>query len=75
MTAGILTFDDLRSVSRLGSRATLATVERWARTSGIKYRYDGRGGIWTTVEAMNVAVGVIPSAAPQANQYSPEMVA
>ena len=26
--------------------------------NGIRYKYDGRGGIWTTVDAMNAAVGV-----------------
>lgn len=55
---GVLTFDDLRAVSRLGDRATLATVERWARSCGIRYKYDGKGGIWTTLDALNAALGV-----------------
>lgn len=54
----ILDFDDLRRVSRLGPRARLARMERWAQCNGIRYKYDGKGGIWTTVEAMNAAVGV-----------------
>jgi len=33
-------------------------MERWANTNGIRYKYDGRGGIWTTVEAINAALGV-----------------
>lgn len=53
-----LTFDDLRRMSRLGPRATLARVERWAAQTGIKYKYDGRGGIWTTHDALNAAIGL-----------------
>lgn len=56
---GIFTFDDLRALSRLGPRATLATVERWAKQIGLKYAYDARGGIWTTADALNEAVGII----------------
>lgn len=56
--ANILQFDDLRRLSGLGERAQLATVERWAKKAGIKYNYDGRGGIWTTMDAMNAALGL-----------------
>jgi len=58
MIGAIIEFDDLRKLSRLGEHAKLATVERWARRVGICYQYDGRGGIWTTLDAMNVAIGV-----------------
>lgn len=51
-------YDDLKAVSRLGKNAQLATVERWAKSIGLEYNYDGRGGIWTTAEAMNAAVGL-----------------
>ena len=37
---------------------TRATAERWAQRAGICYRYDGRGGIWTTLDAINAALGV-----------------
>jgi hypothetical protein len=69
---GVLTFDDLRAVSRLGPRATLATVERWARSCGIRYKYDGRGGIWTTLDAMNQALGIVPAEAD--GPYSPDSI-
>jgi hypothetical protein len=36
-------------------------MERWARLNGIRYKYDGKGGIWTTVDAMNAAVGITPA--------------
>jgi hypothetical protein len=76
MAPAILDFEDLRRVSRLGPRATLARVERWAAQAGIRYRYDGRGGIWTTLDAMNAALGL--GDAPQqgsAERYDPSMVA
>lgn len=58
-------YDHLRRISRCGERATLATVERWAKRIGLKYAYDARGGIWTTADALNEAVGMI--VAPTAN--------
>jgi len=69
---GVLTFDDLRAVSRLGPRATLATVERWARSCSIRYQYDGRGGIWTTVAALNAALGLGPS--DDGDKYSVDLL-
>ena len=66
MLPGVFDFDDLRTLSRLGPRATLATVERWARRIGLKYAYDARGGIWTTADALNEAVGMI--VAPAADE-------
>lgn len=69
---GVLTFEDLRAVSRLGPRATLATVERWAKRIGLKYAYDGKGGIWTTTDAMNAAVGIVPQQSE--GLYSPDLI-
>lgn len=60
----ILDFDELRRVSRLGPRARLARMERWARGNGIRYKYDGKGGIWTTQAAMDAAVGISGTAGP-----------
>lgn len=56
--SGPIDFDALRSLSRLGPRATMKRVERWAREQGISYRYDGNGGIWTTTAALDKAVGI-----------------
>lgn len=58
MIGALIEYDDLRKLSRLGDNAQLATVERWAQRVGIRYQYDGRGGIWTTLDAMNAALGV-----------------
>jgi hypothetical protein len=61
LNPAILTFDDLREISRLGPNARLASMERWARLNEIRYKYDGKGGIWTTVEALKAALGVTPN--------------
>jgi hypothetical protein len=65
MIGGIIEYDDLRKLSRLGERAQLACVERWAKRVGIRYQYDGRGGIWTTLDAMNAALGVAHEPDPE----------
>ncbi|RPE74661.1 hypothetical protein [Vulcaniibacterium tengchongense] len=41
-----------------GPPPRLSTVRRWAEREGIRYKYDGRGGIWTTVDALNAALGI-----------------
>lgn len=61
MIGTALTFDDLRRLSRLGEKAKLATVERWANKNGIRYKYDGKGGIWTTAAALDAALGLSAS--------------
>ena len=58
MIGPVLQFEDLQQLCKPGERPRLATVEKWARAQGIRYRYDGEGGIWTTVDALNAAVGV-----------------
>lgn len=60
--SGPIDFDTLRALSRLGPRATMKRVERWASAQGILYRYDGNGGIWTTTAALDKAVGIDMSA-------------
>jgi hypothetical protein len=72
MIGALIEFDDLRKLSRLGENAQLATVERWAKRAGIRYQYDGRGGIWTTLDAMNAALGTAQE--PEPEQYNVERV-
>lgn len=72
MIGALIEFDDLRKLSRLGENAQLATVERWAKRAGIRYQYDGRGGIWTTLDAMNAAVGIAQE--PEPDSYSTDRV-
>lgn len=57
--AQILHFTDLQRICAPdGPPPTPATVERWADGQGILYKYDRRGRIWTTVEAINAALGL-----------------
>ncbi|WP_329766009.1 hypothetical protein [Stenotrophomonas geniculata] len=58
MIGEVLQFQDLQELCRPGERPRLATVEAWARREGIRYKYDGKGGIWTTAAAMNAALGL-----------------
>ncbi|MBN8260951.1 MAG: hypothetical protein J0L59_01345 [Xanthomonadales bacterium] len=52
----ILQFEDLQEMCRPGKKPRLATVARWADDNGIRYKYDGEGGIWTTLDAVERAV-------------------
>jgi hypothetical protein len=59
MCAQVLTFEDLRNLcAPNGPSPRLSTVERWARSQGIRYKYDCQGGIWTTIDALNAALGL-----------------
>jgi len=58
MTPAILHFKDLQQICQPGKQPRMATVELWARRNGIAYKYDARGGIWTTLDAINAALGV-----------------
>jgi hypothetical protein len=58
MIGPVLQFCDLQEMCHPGGSPRLATVERWARSQGIPFRYDGKGGIWTTVDGLNHALGI-----------------
>lgn len=58
MIGEALQFRDLQELCRPGKRPRLATVERWARSRGVKIQYDGEGGVWTTTAALNEALGL-----------------
>lgn len=72
--AGVYLFEDLQELCKPGERPTLATVEAWAVAQGIRYRYDRKGGIWTTREALNAALGLGQAPANDDDPYSPEDV-
>lgn len=72
--AGVYLFEDLQELCKPGERPTLATVEAWARDQGIRYRYDRKGGIWTTREALNAALGIGQVPANDDDPYNPEDV-
>ena len=60
----VLQFQDLQALCRpSGARPPRrATVEAWAKKIGLPYTYDGNGGIITTVDAFNAAMGLGPAA-------------
>lgn len=59
MSNGVLSFEDLRRLcAPNGPVPRASTVARWARAQGIRYKHDGRGGVWTTVDALNSALGL-----------------
>lgn len=35
-----------------------ATVRRWCEVQGIRFKLDLNGGVWTTVDAINAALGL-----------------
>jgi len=46
-----LHFKDLQQMCQPGKVPHLTTVDTWARRNGIAYKYDAKGGIWTTLDA------------------------
>lgn len=63
MIGPILQFQDLQDLCKPGAHPRLATVEKWARKIGLHYTYDAEGGIITTVDAFNAAIGLKTPAA------------
>lgn len=72
MHPAIVPFEDLQDLCQPGGNPRRATVEAWARRQGIPYKYDGKGGIWTTIEAVNAALGL--GAANDQTEYPPDIV-
>lgn len=65
----VLEFADLKRISGYNRRAD---VERWAEDNGIAVK-PCRGGVWTTLEAVNVALGVA-AANDGAAPYDPDLI-
>ena len=65
----LLLFQDLCELSGYKRRAD---VERWAKETGIAVK-PCRGGVWTTLEAVNVALGVA-AANDSAAPYDPDLI-
>ena len=58
MIGPVLQFEDLQQLCKPGEHPRMATVEAWARKIGLRYTYDGRGGLLTTIDAVNAALGL-----------------
>lgn len=58
-TGGVLTFPVLQRIVRpLGGLPRAATVVRWAKKNHVRLLEDGAGGVFTTVDALNAALGL-----------------
>lgn len=59
MNERIIPFTTLQRVCvPVGPLPRTSTVRRWADRLGIRYNHDGRGGIWTTLDALNAVIGL-----------------
>lgn len=58
MIGPVLQFEDLQQLCKPGEHPRLATVEAWARKIGLRYTYDGVGGLLSTIDAVNAAIGL-----------------
>ncbi|AJQ84919.1 hypothetical protein BRM22_17745 [Xanthomonas oryzae pv. oryzae] len=69
MTERILHFEDLQRIyAPDGPRPQVASVVRWADRTGIRYQYDRRGRIWTTLDAINASLGLVTAANQEQHQ-------
>ena len=60
-TGGILTFPMLQRIVRpIGNLPRTATVVRWAKKNHVRLLEDAAGGVFTTVDALNAALGIGP---------------
>jgi hypothetical protein len=56
----LIPFPRLQALCRPGGPPPRpATVRRWCEAHGIRYKIDLDGGVWTTVEALNAALGLL----------------
>lgn len=62
MIGPVLQFEDLQELCKPGEHPRLATVEAWARKIGLRYTYDAQGGLISTVDAFNAALGITRAA-------------
>jgi len=73
--SAILHFKDLQQICQPGKQPRMATVELWARRNGIAYKYDAKGGIWTTLDAINAALGLpLPGHGPRDDHYPDDLI-
>lgn len=55
---------DAAELRHISGKQTAAAVRRWASSQGIRIR-DGDDGPWTTIDAVNAALGLAPAANDQ----------
>lgn len=69
MTDGILRLADLRAISGLHKPAA---IERWLRREGIAFK-SSPAGPWTTLAAVNAALGALPKAPAADDGYGADV--
>lgn len=62
---------DAESLRQLSGKRTAAAVRKWAKARGVRV-LDGEDGPFTTVEAVNLALGV---GSANDSEYKPEDIA
>ncbi|QAU25343.1 hypothetical protein EO087_01675 [Dyella sp. M7H15-1] len=60
-----------KQLRELSGKSTATAIKRWASQQGIRV-LDGAEGPWTTIEALNAALGVKEASNDQA--YSPDIL-
>lgn len=70
MIGQVLEFSDLQRLSGFSRRAD---VERWAREAGVPVK-PCRGGVWTTLDALQRALGVAAANDPDSTTPYPSDV-
>lgn len=73
MIGPVLQFEDLQALCKPKAERPprRAAVEKWAKKIGLRYTYDGAGGIMSTIEALNAAMG-LTTAANDDRQLGPQ---
>jgi hypothetical protein len=69
MIGPVLEFPDLQKLSGFDRRAD---VERWAKDNGVPVK-GCRGGVWTTLDALNKALGIV-AANDDASPYQSDIL-
>lgn len=62
---------EAEQLRKLSDTRTATTIKRWANQHGVRV-LDGAEGPWTTIEALNAALGV--RAAENDESYSPDIL-
>lgn len=70
MIGPVLEFSDLQKLSGFERRAD---VERWARDAGVPVK-PCRGGVWTTLDALQRALGVPAANDGESTPYPSDVV-
>lgn len=74
MIGTVLQFADLQELCKPGHKPRARTVVAWCERKHIRFHYDGQGGIWTTTDALNAALGLMPPANDPAGERPQDLI-